>query len=430
LVTIFQEEYRMFRFLHAADIHLDSPLKGLEAYQDAPVEQIRSATRRSFDNFVDLAIQEDVAFILLAGDLFDGEWKDYNTGIYFMNRMGRLKEAGIDVFMVSGNHDAASQISRALHLPDNVKLFSHRNPETRILDDLDVAVHGQSFSSRSVSEDLTRNYPQAERALFNIGLLHTALTGRPGHEPYAPCSVDALKAKGYQYWALGHVHQREEVSQEPWIIFPGNIQGRHIRETGPKGCTLVTVDEGQVVGVEHRDTDVLRWAVCRVDLSGCETPEECLDSVRQSFDGELERAENRPIALRLVLEGATPLHGYLHERSGHWIDEFRAIAASLVDIWLEKVVFSTRRKVHPDTFGGEGSPVSVLNRTVEDLRLGGSRLLDLVPEFEQLRSRLPPELLGDEGPFSPGDEEMASLWEDVKEILMGRVLRQEGRYED
>ena len=420
----------MFKFLHAADIHLDSPLKGLEAYQDAPVEQIRSATRRAFDNLVDLAIQEEVAFVLLAGDLFDGDWKDYNTGIYFMNRMGRLKEAGIEVFMVSGNHDAASQISRALHLPDNVKLFSHRNPETRILDNLNVAMHGQSFPSRSVSDDLTRNYPQGQQGLFNVGLLHTALTGRPGHEPYAPCSVDALKSKGYQYWALGHVHQREEVSSEPWIIFPGNIQGRHIRETGPKGCTLVTVDEEQVVGVEHRDTDVLRWAVCRVDLSGRETNEECLDSVRQAFEGELGRAESRPVAVRLILGGTTPLHGQLHERSLHWMEEFRAIAASLIEVWLEKVVFSTRRKIHPDAAVGKGSPVSVLNKTVEDLRLGSSRLLDLVPEFEQLRSKLPPELLGDEEPFSPGEEEMASLCEDVKELLMGKVLRQEGRHED
>jgi exonuclease SbcD len=420
----------MFRFLHAADIHLDSPLKGLEAYQDAPVEQIRSATRRAFDNLVDLAVQEEVAFVLLAGDLFDGDWKDYNTGIYFMNRMGRLKEAGIEVFMVSGNHDAASQISRALHLPANVKLLSHKKAETRILDHLNVAIHGQSFASRSVSENLTRNYPQGERGFFNIGLLHTALTGRPGHELYAPCSVDALRSKGYQYWALGHVHQREEVSREPWIVFPGNIQGRHIRETGPKGCTLVTVDEAQVVGVEHRDTDVLRWARCRADLAGCETSEECLDSARQALEGEIDRAESRPVAVRLVLEGATPLHGQLHERSLHWTEEFRAVAASLLDVWLEQVIFSTRRTVRYDAAVAEGSPVSVFNKSFEGLRLGGSRLLDLVPEFEPLRTKLPPEILSDEDPFSPGEEETASLCEDVKELLMGRVLRQEGRHED
>ena len=157
----------MFRFMHAADIHLDSPLKGIEAYPDAPVEQIRGAVRRAFDNLVSLAIDEEVAFLLLAGDLFDGDWKDYNTGIYFMSRLGRLREAGIKVFMISGNHDAASQITRALHLPDNVTLFSHKKPETIILDDLDVAIHGQSYSSRAISDDLTRKYPQREDGLFS-----------------------------------------------------------------------------------------------------------------------------------------------------------------------------------------------------------------------------------------------------------------------
>ena len=420
----------MFRFLHSADIHLDSPLKGLEAYRDAPVEQIRGAVRRAFDRLIDLALEEEVAFLLLAGDLFDGDWKDYNTGIYLMNRMGRLKEAGIRVFIVSGNHDAASQITRALRFPDNVVLFSHRKAETKILDDLGVAVHGRSFPSRAVSEDLTRDYPQGAQGLFNIGLLHTSLTGRPGHAPYAPCTPAALESKGYQYWALGHVHQREEVSREPWIVFPGNIQGRHIRETGPKGCTLVTVEEGRVLRVEHRDLDVLRWAVCRVDLSGCETGDEALDLVRQAFENESGKAEGRPIAVRLVLEGITPLHGNLHERSVHRVEEFRAIAAGLMEVWLEKVVFATRKKIDPHVSGLKGSPLYALERAVDALQQESPRLLDLIPEFESLRSKLPPELLSEEDPFHPGEEERALLCEDVKEILMGKALRHEGHHED
>jgi DNA repair protein SbcD/Mre11 len=420
----------MFRFLHGADIHLDSPLKGLEAYRDAPVEQIRGAVRRAFDRLIDLALEEEVAFLLLAGDLFDGDWKDYNTGIYLMNRMGRLKEAGIRVFIVSGNHDAASQITQALRFPDNVVLFSHKKAETRILDDLGVAVHGRSFPSRSVSEDLTRDYPQGAQGLFNIGLLHTSLTGRPGHEPYAPCTPAALESKGYQYWALGHVHQREEVSRDPWIVFPGNIQGRHIRETGPKGCTLVTVEDGRVSWVEHRDLDVLRWAVCRVDMSKCETGDEGLDLVRQAFENESGKAEGRTVALRLVLEGITLLHGNLHERSVHWVEEFRAVAASLMEVWLEKVVFATRKKIDPHVSGIEGSPLYALERAVDALRQESPRLLDLIPEFESLRSKLPPELLSEEDPFHPGEEETAFLCEDVKELLMGKVLRHEGRHED
>jgi DNA repair exonuclease SbcCD nuclease subunit len=419
----------MFTFLHAADIHLDSPLKGLEAYRDAPLEQIRRAARRAFDNLVDLAVEEEVAFVLLAGDLYDGDWKDYNTGIYFVNRMGRLREAGIPVFMVSGNHDAASQITRALNLPDNVTLFSHRKAETRINEQLGVAVHGQSFSSRAVADDLTRNYPQGVPGLFNIGLLHTSLNGRPGHEPYAPCTLDALLSKGYQYWALGHVHQREELAHDPWIVFPGNIQGRHIRETGAKGCTLVTVDEGQVVAVETRELDVLRWSICRIDCARCDRTDFLLELVREAIEDERGKAEGRPLAVRLVLEGTTPLHGRLHENSAHWQEEFRAVAAGLGDVWLEKVLFTTRREQQACAEFADDSPLAALRESVEALQFETSRILDLVPDFEQLRAKLPSDLLGDGDPFSPCAEELAALREDVKDLLMAR-MQQGGRHAD
>ncbi len=420
----------MFRFLHAADIHLDSPLRGLEAFEDAPVDQIRAAVRRAFDNLVDLAVREDVRFILIAGDLFDGDWKDYQTGIYFNNRMGALREAGIQVFMVSGNHDAASQISRALHLPDNVTRFSHKKAETRILEDLGVAVHGQSFPSRAVAEDLTQGYPHGESGLFNIGLLHTALTGRPGHEPYAPCTVDGLKSKGYQYWALGHVHAREEVSRDPWIVFPGNIQGRHIRETGPKGCTMVSVDEGRVVGVEHHDLDVLRWAGGKVDLSDCEIEEECLDRVRETLEEALGSADGRPVAMRLMLGGSTPLHGALHERASHWMEEFRGIAAGLMDVWVEKIMFRTVKSSEHEADSRDVSPLSALEKEVEDLKKRRGNLFDYAPELERLRSKLPPELLDEENPFDLSDDEMDVLGEDIRTLLTGRMLRQEGRHEN
>ena len=416
----------MLRFLHAADIHLDSPLKGLEVYQDAPVDQIRGAVRRAFDNLVDLAIQEEVAFVLLAGDLFDGDWKDYNTGLYFINRMGLLREAGIKVFIVSGNHDAASQISRALHLPDNVKLFSHKKPETIILNDLNVAIHGQSFPSRSVTEDLTQYYPQGEYGFFNIGLLHTALTGRPGHEPYAPCTLDALRSKGYQYWALGHVHQREKVSRDPLIIFPGNIQGRHIRESGPKGCTIVTVDEGQAREIENHNIDVLRWTVCKVDLNRCEKQEECLDRVRQSLEEELARADGRPIAARLILEGSTSLHADLHERLLHWTEEFKGIAASLIEVWVEKILIRTRKKTSLEDVSVEESSITALTRAVEELGLESEGLTNILPEFEQLRNKLPPDLLTDDNPFHLQEDDREALREDIKELLMGKMLRQGG----
>lgn len=417
----------MYMFIHASDIHLDSPLKGLEVYQDAPVEQIRGAARRAFDNLIDLAIDEEVAFVLLAGDLYDGEWKDYNTGIYFINRMGRLRDAGIPVFMVSGNHDAASQITRALNLPDNVTLFSHRKCESRILDHLGVVIHGHSFSSRSVADDLTQNYPQGDSSLFNIGLLHTSLNGRPGHEPYAPCTLDALRSKGYQYWALGHVHQREEIATDPWVVFPGNIQGRHIRETGAKGCTLVSVEDNRIVSVETRELDVLRWSHCRLDLGKCDKPESLLEMVRETFESERERSDGRPLAVRLVLEGTTPLHGRLHDNATHWHVEFRAVAASLGDVWLEKIIFNTCKEQQNLEEFADDSPLAALQKSVDGIQFETSRLIDLIPEFEQIRSKLPPELLSDDDPFSPGEEELAILRDEVRDLLTAKI-QQGGRH--
>ncbi len=419
----------MFRFLHAADIHLDSPLKGLEEYPDAPLEQIRQAARRAFDNLVQLAVDEKVAFVLLAGDLYDGDWKDYNTGIYFVGKMGKLRDAGIAVFMVSGNHDAARQITRSLKLPENVTLFPHAHVGTETLDRYGVAVHGQSFSARSVTDDLVRNYPQGDPSLFNIGLLHTSLNGRPGHESYAPCTLDALRSKGYQYWALGHVHQREEVNHDPWVVFPGNIQGRHIRETGSKGCTLVSVEDGHVVSVEHRELDVLRWVLCRIDATECDSVEQLLDLVGESLQDERALADGRTLAVRLVIEGVTPLHGRLYENALQLHEEFRAIAANLGDVWVEKAVFNTRKPQGGAAVFSGDSPVESLINSIESIEFETASLIEFIPEFEKLRSKLPSELLSDGDPFRPGDEELSAIREEVKEMLMGKI-EQRGRHEN
>ena len=266
----------MLKFIHAADIHLDSPLLKLDAYEGAPTGEIRGATRRAFENLVQTAIDEKVAFVLIAGDLYDGDWKDYNTGLYFVSRMGRLREAGIPVFIVAGNHDAASTITKSLRLPENVHVFPADRPATLRLDGMDVAVHGQSFGTPAVKTDLARSYPPAVPGCFNVGLLHTCATGREGHEPYAPCTLETLREKGYDYWALGHVHRREVLLEDPPVVFAGNTQGRHARETGPKGCVLVSVDDAGRPNLDFRPLDVVRWEAAAVDAAGAENGTTCL----------------------------------------------------------------------------------------------------------------------------------------------------------
>lgn len=414
----------MFSFIHAADIHLDSSLHGLERYEGAPVEEIRSATRRAFDNLGELAIEEEVDFVLLVGDLYDGDWKDYNTGLYFVERMGRLREAGIRVFIVAGNHDAASQITKHLRLPDNVTLFSTKKPERVVIDDLNVAIYGQGFATRAVTDDLSEAYPQGDPQLFNIGLLHTCLDGKPGHEPYAPCSVDGLRSKGYQYWALGHVHNREEVSQDPWIVFPGNIQGLHIREIGPKGCTLVTVENGEI-SVEHRDLDVMRWSLCELDVSASETIDDVYEQVREGLQSALDRAEGRPVAVRMVLQGACSAHSTLHAGREHWIQEYRALATGLggAGIWLEKVSIKTSPSVLVDEVLERDDALSGLLRAIRDVELDASALDDLADEISSFRQKLPAELLSGDDPYDPTKPEiLKDTLEDIKELLVNRLL--------
>ena len=413
------------RFLHAADIHLDSPLHGLERYEGAPVEEIRSATRRAFDNLIDLAIEEEVVFVLLVGDLYDGDWKDYNTGLYFVERMGKLREAGIRVFIVAGNHDAASQITKHLRLPDNVSLFSTSKPERIVLEELNVAIYGQGYATRAVTEDLSKAYPQGDPQLFNIGLLHTCLDGIPGHEPYAPCSVDGLRSKGYQYWALGHIHKREEVSQDPWIVFPGNIQGRHIREVGPKGCTVVSVENGEVEDVEHRDLDVMRWYLCELDVFASESINDVYEQVREGLQLALDSAEGRPVAVRMVLQGTCSVHSILHADRERWIQEYRALATGLggAGIWLEKVSIKTSPPISVDEVLERDDALSGLLRAIRDMELDASALDDLAHEIFSLRLKLPAELLGGDDPYDPTKPEMLKdTLEDIKELLVNRLL--------
>ncbi|MBK1648681.1 metallophosphoesterase family protein [Rhabdochromatium marinum] len=362
-------------FLHAADVHLDSPLTGLEAYDSAPVEDIRAATRRALENLVALALAESVDALLLAGDIYDGDWRDYNTGLFFAGQMARLQQAGIPVLMIHGNHDAASQISRQLRLPKNVHVFSSRAPESHRIEAAGLVIHGQSYARRQTTEDLTRAYPAAEPGLFNIGLLHTSLDGRPGHDPYAPCRLDDLYRLGYDYWALGHVHQREIVHEEsPWVVFPGNLQGRHARETGAKGATLVRIQDNRVLAVEHHPLDVVRWVQCDLELPHTITSDQIEARIATELQAAQAAAEGRLLAVRLRLHGTTRADTELRATAEALLNQCRVIGFEVAgrDLWIEKLILATRRPAHP------------LTATESAAQPDGSEDSALAPLFESL----------------------------------------------
>lgn len=415
----------VFKFIHTADIHLDSPLRGLSRYEGAPVESIRGATRETFQGLVQTAIEEEVAFIVIAGDVFDGDWKDYNTGLFFASQMSRLREKEIRVYLLSGNHDAASRITKKIKMPGNVQSFSTRKPETKILRDLDVALHGQGFARPEITENLAEKYPGAVDGLFNIGVLHTSATGRKGHEPYAPCNVETLTSKGYDYWALGHVHKREVLCESPWIVFPGNIQGRHIRETGSKGCTIVNVDSDGAAQIEPLKLDVIRWAQLTVDCTGVETGEDAVQKVRSALEAELANSEGRMLAARVEIIGSCLAHKKLISDPERWINQIRTEATDISggEVWVEKTFLHTTHPVDINELAISKSPIGELLRLIHKIDSDSQQLLELSNGLSNLKDKLPRELFqGDEKIDLESADGIRGILAEARKLLLSRLL--------
>ena len=382
------------RFIHAADIHLDSPLAGLAAYPDAPAAQLRNATREAFCTLVDRAIEEQIDFMIIAGDLYDGDWRDHNTGIFFCREMGRLKRAAIPVFLLFGNHDAESEMTRKLELPDNVHCFSSNKPQSITLDALRVVLHGQSFKHKETTDNLAAVYPPAVAGYYNIGVLHTALEGHIAHPSYAPCSREELHARGYQYWALGHVHDFAQWEGASLIVFPGNLQGRNIRETGRRGAVLVAVDDRGRTTVERIFVDVLRWELVRIDAADCANLPDVVRLIGRALETLLDSDSHVPRAVRVIIQGRSAAHGELFGLERQLRNEVLARIASIDNarLWLEKVKLETQALLDSTT---SGEPFDAFGDLQEILREAGQDpvfLQQIQSDLGAFTARVPHEL--------------------------------------
>ncbi len=407
-------------FIHAADIHLDSPLKGLERYENAPIDRIRGATRCAFSRLIDLAIEKAVDFVLISGDLYDGDWRDYNTGLFLVRELRRLRDMQIPVILIAGNHDAANKMTRTLSLPDNVRFLTHNRPETVMLEKLGVAIHGQSFAKAAVLENLAATYPGAVKGNINIGLLHTAMNGVDGHERYAPCTLDELKSRGYHYWALGHVHTRQVLCKEPIVVFAGNVQGRHARETGPKGCLLVTVRSDETIETVFERLDRVRWERGHIDLTNLESESELWERAAETFD-RLLASEPEPdvmLAVRLTLDGTSTLHGRVLADRDRLAAELRNVAAEkgCERIWIEKIEIEARPVRSMAQLDG---PFEDLLEVIEQLNSDPTSMSGVVDELAELRRKLPGDLIHDaDGPRLDDVQWLLSLMGQVQPLLL------------
>ena len=291
-----------FRFVHAADIHLDSPLRSLALRDPDLAELIGNATRRALVRIVDLCLEEQVDALLLAGDLYDGDQTSMKTARFLADQIRKLHEAGIRVFVIRGNHDALSRITKELTFPDSVTLFTGRANAVaieRARGELPVVVHGVSFAEAHAPESLLGKYRPPIEGAVNIGLMHTSLDGSPGHDPYAPCRTADLHASGFRYWALGHIHMRTTLDGDATIVMPGMPQGRDINEAGPKSVSLVTVRDDRSVLVEERLTSVAQFERVAVDLSDVEDWAGIAGAVRRGLECEREGARSEHLIVRL-----------------------------------------------------------------------------------------------------------------------------------
>jgi DNA repair exonuclease SbcCD nuclease subunit len=411
----------MPRFLHAADVHLDSPMKGLGRYENAPVEQMRHATRRAFENLVRLAIDERVDLVLLAGDLYDGDWKDYNTGLYLTKQLALLRDAKIPVLVISGNHDAHNTMTKSLRWPDNVTRLDIDRPQSVIFDDLGLAVHGQSYRNGAVTDDLASGYPDTVPGLFNIGLLHTGLEGLDGHARYAPCTVETLRQRQYHYWALGHIHKRQEpIRMDPLAVFPGNIQGRHVRETGEKGALIVETGRGRIVNTTFHRLDVVRWEVVTVEGREINSDDALWTEASRQFEGlrRLESDSNRLLAVRVEVRGECPHHDPLLADEEAITNELRSLATDVGDgrIWLERVVLNTKPL----------KPIAVPDGPIREMLCALDEMVadpsSLVPELSDIWSKVKASARAmDDGPRLDDPAWLSDLMAGVKPLLLDRL---------
>lgn len=300
----------VIRFIHTADLHLDSPFKGLKQLHPKLYERVYQATFQSFERLVTIASTEQVDFMVISGDIYDGDNQSVKAQAFFREQMERLAAADIPVFLSHGNHDFMDNGISRLQLPENVTVFG---PEPETHHYRNVALTGFSYQQRWVSERMIEKYPKRAQTDYHIGLLHGYLEGSGSSEDvYAPFSIGDLLEKQYDYWALGHIHKRQILNQEPPIVYSGNTQGRNPNELGEKGAFLVTLQKGFEPDLTFINTAPIWWKEKTISLLGIDT----LDGLYAKIALEIERAQHpdQTILLSLLLDDREELTDDVLER--------------------------------------------------------------------------------------------------------------------
>jgi exonuclease SbcD len=327
-----------FRFVHTADIHLDSPLRSLALRNPDLADLIGDASRQALIAIVDLCLEEQVDALVIAGDLYDGDQTSMKTARFLASQLERLHRAAIRTLRIGGNHDAMSKIAKELVMPDTVKVFGGHAEAVEITKDgLPVAIHGLSFAKPQAPESLLPKFRRPVTGAVNIGIMHTSLAGSVGHDVYAPCNVLDLHAAGFDYWALGHIHQRSEYSGAATIVMPGMPQGRDINEAGAKTVSLVTIADDHSIMVDERLTSVAQFERVAVDLTGVDEWRDAAAAIEAALADQRERTLSPHLVARLRLTGRTPLSWQIRRDLDLMLAEAEQRGERIGRTWIEKL---------------------------------------------------------------------------------------------
>lgn len=372
----------MTTILHTADIHLDSPLRSLALRNQELREKVQTATRTALVRIVDAAIGKGVAAVLISGDLFDSSIRSARTGAFLTNQLIRLRDEGIRVFYIKGNHDAESPITGDINWPDNVHVFDDRGGKVQLEEG--IWIHGVSFSGQHAEQSLLPRYSPPVEGAINIAMLHTSLSGGAGHDPYAPCTVGDLSGMGFDYWALGHVHKGEVHSENPWIVMPGTPQGRDIGESGAKSAILVKI--GESIEIEDVFTSAVEFSKLSIDATGMQNEDDFRFHLRTGMMTLAETLKSDAGALRLEITGDTGMNWQILRDRDFWTETVREMAEETDRLWLDKIVFDLSMNSASDSRGA----VEELQAIMEEILNEPSFAKECHNEFDDIVEKLPP----------------------------------------
>jgi DNA repair exonuclease SbcCD nuclease subunit len=415
---------KSFSFIHTADLHLDSPFRGLRQMDGEIADLLKDATFRAFDNVVELALKNKVDFLLVAGDVYDAADRSLRAQLKFADGLKKLAVAGIRSFVCHGNHDPLDGWSASLHWPDGVHIFGPQleSVSMSIGEEEVVLIHGISYPHNQIDDSFGRGFKRQGSQPFQVGLFHCSVGSDPAHEIYAPRTQEELLAANLDYWALGHVHRHRVLKDgHPFITYPGTTQGRHIRETGPRGCLLVQVSGSGEVSARFEPVDAARWFSHELHIDDLETEGDLVEALEGVCEETRNEAQERPAIIRISLRGRGPLHSVL--RRGQVVEDLterlREIGMeSKPQVWIEQILVNTSTAIDLDSRRQSADFLGEVLRVIEGFRLEPEQLHELVSELYQDRR-------GRRFLETPAESDLLEVLDEVESLCLDELVEEE-----